>query len=271
MTQTSDETVTIDRPLAVVTGASSGIGLELAKQFAKNGFDLIVAAEDAAVEAAATVCRDLGAAVHPVQVDLATDDGVDLLVASVNAAGGKVDSLAVNAGVGVGGPFVETDLDAEQRLVALNVTGAVRLAKWLLPPMVERGHGRVLFTSSIAATMPGPFEAVYAASKAFVHSFAESLHEEVADSGVTVTSVMPGPTATNFFHRAGMDDTRAGSGHQDSAAEVAEQAYSALMAGEHKATVGSAGTKVMGLVDKVAPERLKAKAHRRLSEPGSGE
>jgi uncharacterized protein len=217
------------KPLAVVTGASSGIGYELAKQFARHGYDLVVAAEDSGIHTAAGEIAALGARTEPVQADLATYSGVEQLWARVVAAGTPVEAVAINAGVGVGGPFAETDLDAELNLVDLNVRSAVHLAKRAVRDMVPRNSGRILFTSSIAATQPGPFEAAYAASKAFLLSFAEGLRNELKDTGVTVTALMPGPTATQFFERAGLEDTRVGAGPKDDAAEVAEEAFEALM------------------------------------------
>jgi short-subunit dehydrogenase len=117
--------------------------------------------------------------------------------------------------------------------------------------------------------MPGPFEAVYAASKAFVHSFAEGLRNELKDTGVTVTALMPGPTDTNFFHRAGMDDTNVGANEKDDPAEVAKQGFEALMAGKDHIIAGSLKTKIQGNVSKVLPDTVTAELHRQLSEPGS--
>jgi len=180
------------------------------------------------------------------------------------------DIPAFNAGVGVGGDFARgTDLRDELTLIALNVVSPVHLAKRALPDMVGRGRGRVLFTSSIAATMPAPFEAVYGASKAFLLSFAEALRNELKDTGVTVTALMPGPTDTNFFHRAGMDDTKAGAGKKDDPAEVARQGFEALMAGKDHVVAGSLKTKLMGAANEALPETAKAEAHRHLAEPGS--
>src|SRR3954468_18498035 len=146
--------------------------------------------------------------------------------------GRPVDAIALNAGVGVGGPFVDTDLEAELRLIALNVSSVVQLSKYMLRDMVSRGEGRILYTSSIAAEMPAPFEAVYGASKAFDLSFAEALRNEMKDTGVTVTALQPGPTDTNFFHRAGLDATKAGQDKKDDPAQVAQQGYDAMMAGK---------------------------------------
>lgn len=172
--------------------------------------------------------------------------------------------------MGVGGEFVGgTELRAELNLVDLNVRSTVHLAKRVLPDMVARGGGKVLFTSSIAGTMPGPFEAVYAASKAFVLSFSEALRNELKDKGVTVTVLMPGPTETNFFHRAGMDDTPVGSSKKDDAAQVAKEGFDGLMAGKDSVVAGSLVTKAQGLANEVLPETAKAALHRAQSAPGS--
>jgi short-subunit dehydrogenase len=260
------------KPLAVVTGASSGIGLELAKQFADHGFDLLIAAEDDGLEAATTELVGHGAEVQSIQADLSEYDGVERLAAAIASLGDRVEAVAINAGVGVGGDFARaTSLEAELRLIRLNVSSTVHLAKRVLPAMIDRGAGRVLFSSSIAGTMPAPFEAVYGASKAFVLSFSDALRDELRDTGVTVTALMPGPTETNFFHRAGMDDTRVGAGEKADAEQVAEQAYDALMAGDGHVIAGPVKTKLQGLANEILPEKLKAVAHRAMSEPGSAD
>jgi uncharacterized protein len=256
---------------AVVTGASSGIGFELAKQFAENGYDLLVTAEDAAIDQAATdLRRDGRTQVIAVRADLATFNGVEELYAAILETGRPVDAVAINAGRGIGGDFARmTELDDELNVIAVNVTSTVHLAKRVLPDMVQRGDGRVLFTSSIASTMPGTYQAVYNASKSFVQSFAEALRAELNDTGVTVTSLMPGPTDTNFFHSAEMDDTRVGAGKKDDPALVAKQGFEALMKGKEKIVAGSAKTKVQGAAAKVMPDRAKAEMHRKMAEPGS--
>lgn len=259
------------RPLAVVTGASSGIGYELAKQFAQNGFDLLVTAQSSGVNEVVPTLEKLGAQVETVQADLATYDGVEELYQAIKNVGRPVDAIAINAGVGVGGDFArETDLQAELNLINLNVVSAVHLAKRVLKDMVDRNQGRVLFTASIASLMPGPFEAVYAASKAFIHSFSEAIRNELKDTGITITALMPGPTETNFFHRAGMDDTKVGSEKKDDPAQVAEQGFKALMEDRDDVIAGSLKTKAQATVSKVLPEPVKAEQHRKLSEPGSG-
>ena len=257
-----------DKPFAVVTGGSSGIGLELAKQFAQNGFDLLIAAEPSGLEQAAQEIQATGANVQTLPVDLATYDGVETLYSRIQSGGRPVDAIAINAGVGVGGDFThETSLQEELNLINLNVVSTVHLAKRVIQDMAARGQGKVLFTASIAAIMPTPFEAVYGASKAFILSFSESLRNELKDSGVTVTALMPGPTETNFFHRADMDDTKVGQDKKDDPADVARQGFEALMAGEDKIIAGSLKTKVMGQMSRITPDGIAAEQHRKLAEP----
>lgn len=261
------------REFAVVTGASSGIGYELARQFADHGYDLLITAEDDGIEqAAAGLRRDGQNEVIAVRADLATYDGVEKLYGQLRETGRPVDALALNAGRGLGGDFTrDTDLREELNIIDVNVTSTVHLAKRVLPDMVARGSGRVLFTSSIASMMPGTYQAVYNASKSFVQSFAEAVRAELKDTGVTVTSLMPGPTDTNFFERADMMDTRVGAGEKDDPAQVAEQGFKALMKGEEKVVAGSLKTRVQGAASKIMPDRAKAEMHRKMAEPGSAD
>ncbi|WP_380164038.1 SDR family NAD(P)-dependent oxidoreductase [Jannaschia sp. R86511] len=268
MTDTTDPTtLTAPRPLALVTGASSGIGLELARELAEAGHDLVVAAEDAGLEIAAEGLREAGGAVQPVRVDLRSAAGVDELWAAVRGTGRDLDVAAVNAGVGVGGPFLETDVEAEVALVDLNVTSTVRLTKLVLRTMAARGTGRVLLTSSVVADVPGTYQAVYGASKAFVLSFAEALQEELRGSDVTITALLPGPTDTAFFERAGMLDTPVGRAAKDDPADVAAQGVAALLAGRSKVVAGSVASKAQGLAGRVLPDALLAKVHRAVAQP----
>ena len=257
------------RPLALVTGASTGIGLELAKQFAEHGFDLIVAAENVELDDAVEELRGFGGAVAPVSVDLTLRADVERLVAAVRGAGRPLDAAALNAGVGVGGAFVDTDLDAELGIVELNCAATVHLAKRIAQDMAARGEGRILFTSSVVSQAPAPFQAVYGASKAFVHMLALALREELSDRGVSVTALLPGPTDTEFFDRAGMQDTRVGASDKDDPAQVARQGFEALMAGEAQVLGGSPASRAMGAMSRISPDALAAKANRKLSEPGS--
>ncbi|GAA0575905.1 SDR family NAD(P)-dependent oxidoreductase [Paractinoplanes ferrugineus] len=257
----------------MITGASSGIGYELARQFAEHGYDLLLAAEDDAIEqAAADLRRDGRTQVTAVRADLATYEGVERVYAAIRESGRDVDAIALNAGRGIGGDFTrDTDLADELNVIDVNVTSTVHLAKRVLPDMVARGAGQVLFTSSIASTMPGTFQAVYNASKSFVQSFAEAVRAELKGTGVSVTALMPGPTDTNFFHRADMDDTRVGAGKKDDPAVVARQGFEALMKDKEKVVAGSVKTKAQGAMSNVLPDRAKAELHRRMAEPGSAE
>jgi uncharacterized protein len=263
--------MTEPRPLALVTGASSGIGLELARQFAEHGFDLVVTAEDAELTTAAEQLRTGGTTVQTVQADLRTAEGVQAVYDAVTATGRPLAAAALNAGVGRGGPFVENPLEDELAIIDLNVRSTVVLAKSVLRDMAARGEGRVLFTSSVASTMPGPYQAVYNASKSFVQSFAEALATELRDTGVTVTSLMPGPTDTEFFERGDLMDTRIGQGPKDDPAQVAKQGFEAMMAGETKVLGGSLLSKAQAVVNSVLPDRLKSAGHAKMAEPGGAE
>jgi short-subunit dehydrogenase len=258
------------KSFAVVTGGSNGIGFELAKQFASNGYDVLIAAEDEAhLQKAAAQLGSIGAAVTTHAADLSTTDGVNSLYAAVRAANRPVSALCINAGTGLGGAFVDTDLDRELKMIDLNVRGAVQLAKLVLKDMVAEDNGRILFTSSIAATMPDPFEAVYGATKVFLRWFGEALHNELKDTNVGVTVLMPSVTDTNFFRRAEMMDTKAGvMKNKDDPAEVAKAAFNAMLSGEDK-VVPKLKNKIMGAVADALPDSASAQIHRGLSEPGS--
>jgi uncharacterized protein len=248
----------------VITGGSSGIGFELAKIFVREGYDVLIIG-DRDVEHASS---ELG--VSGFTADLTTPEGVSAVVKQIEASGRVPDALVLNAGVGVGGPFLDTDVDSEISMINLNCVAVVRLAKALVPGMVERGAGRVLITSSIAGTMPAPFEAVYGATKAFDLSFAEALREELRDSGVTVTALQPGPTDTQFFERADMEDTKVGQQKKDDPAEVAKRGFDAMMAGKDKVYAGSFKTRMQGVSTELLPETMKAKQHAKMAKPGSG-
>lgn len=257
------------KPLALITGGSSGIGLELARIFAREGHDLVIGGQDEAkLTAAAAQLRGEGAEVITIAADLSRAEEVDRFYREATGGGRQIDVLCANAGVGMGGgDFTQTDLNGELRLIDLNVRSQVHLTKLVLPDMAGRGAGKILFTGSIASFMPGPFESVYSASKAFVHSFAEGLRNEWADRGITVSVFMPGPTDTNFFHRAGMDDTPAGEGKKDDPAQVAAQAYKTLTGNRHHAFTGSLKTRIQGKVTGALPQPLRASVHRGMTEP----
>jgi uncharacterized protein len=260
------------RRLAVVTGASSGIGFELARIFAAEGFDLLIAAEDEELDTASRELNQMTASVESLRVDLSRPQGVEELFERIQATGRPVDVIALNAGIGAGGAFAtETDLAKELRLIDLNVRSTVHLCKLVLGDMVERNEGRILFTSSIASTMPGAFQAVYNASKSFVQSFALAIRNELKDTEVTITALMPGPTETEFFERADMENTKVGADEKDDPAQVARQGFEALMAGKEKVVGGSFKNKVQTVTGKVIPDSKKAELHRQMAEPGTAE
>lgn len=254
-------------PLALVTGASSGIGFELAKQFAQHGFDLVIDAEDAGIETAAARLRAAGAEVIAVQADLRTPAGIEQLWSRVQDLGRPLDAAALNAGVGRGGAFIDTDWAEDLAVMQLNVVSTAALLKLVLVQMTGRNRGRVLVTSSIAATMPGAYQPVYNASKSFVQSLTEAVQQELKDSAVTVTALMPGPTDTDFFARADLEDTAMGKGPKDGADEVAEQGFQAMMAGEEKVVAASLMVKAQTVVNKVLPDAVKASAHEVIAKP----
>lgn len=257
------------RPLAVVTGASSGIGYELADLFAEAGYDLIVAAEDPGISTAAAYFVRHGVVAEAVQADLATYAGVESLYAALR--GRPPAAVAINAGVGVNGDFArDNDLEAHLKLIDLNVKSAVHLSRRVLQDMLAQDAGKLLFTSSIAGLTPGPYEATYAASKAFITSFAEAIRYELRDTGITVTVLMPGATDTEFFDRAGMRDTRLGTmENKDDPRDVARDGFEALMAGKDLVVAGSFRNKAQAAAARVMPETAKAKIHAQISEPGS--
>src|SRR3954452_5201416 len=261
------------RPLAVVTGASSGIGFELAKVFGEEGFDLLITAEDEEIEAAHRELNQIAASVECAREDLSSEEGVQRLYERIKANARPVDAIALNAGIGAGGDFArETELRKELRLIDLNVRSTVQLCKLVVQDMVARDDGRILFTSSIASTMPGAYQAVYNASKSFVQSFALALRNELKDTGVTVTSLMPGPTETEFFERADMLDTAVGSDDKkDDPADVARDGFEALMAGKERVVSASLSTKLQGRGSRLLPDSAKAALHRKMAEPGSAD
>lgn len=260
-------------PLAVITGASTGIGRELAREFADHGYDIVVVADDSEINAAAEDLRtNTTAQVAEIQTDLAEYDGVAALWQRLCEGGRPVSALALNAGIGLGGDFAaDQSLEDILKLVRLNVESTVHLAKRVIPDMVRRGDGNVLFTSSIASESPGPYQAIYNASKSFIQSFSEALADEVRDSGVTVTALMPGPTDTEFFGRAGLEDTKLGTGKKDDPGLVAKQGFNALMEGKAKVNAGSLSSKAQGKVMKVLPDKAKAAFHRHETQPGSAD
>jgi short-subunit dehydrogenase len=253
------------RPLAVVTGASAGIGFELARICAENGFDLVVAADQAKIEDAADTFRAAGAAVVAVQTDLAQLSGVDALYAAIG--GRPVDALLANAGHGLGKGFLDQEFAAVRHVIDTNITGTIYLIQLIGRDMRRRGQGRILVTGSIAGFMPGTYQAVYNGTKAFIDSFSFALRAELKGSGVTVTCLMPGATETEFFERADMLDTRVGQGEKDDPADVARTGFAAMMRGDGDVVSGWQN-KLQTAIASVTPSGVLAEQHRKMAEPG---
>ena len=259
------------KKLALITGASSGIGLELARVFAKNDYDLIIASNSEKLLNAGRILRQYEVEVTEVEADLATREGVDLLCDKVNSLGRPIDVAVLNAGVGVGGKFIETDFENELNMMNLNMVYLTYLAKKVLHNMVKRDEGKILITSSIAADMPGPYYAIYAATKAFLQSFTEAIRFELKETSknITITSLQPGATDTEFFERANLVNTKAGQSEKDDPAEVALQGFEALMKGEDHVVAGSFKNKVQSVASKFMSETQGAKAQAESTRPDS--
>jgi uncharacterized protein len=251
---------------AIVTGASTGIGFELARCCADAGFDLLIAADEPAIETAASELRKLGVQVDAVQADLSASDGVDRLCAA--AKGRAVDALLANAGIGLGHAFLDQEFPKIKRVIDTNITGTLYLIHKLGNDMRRRNTGRILITGSIAGFTPGSFQAVYNGTKAFLNSFSFALREELRDTNITVTCLMPGATETEFFRRAEMMDTSVGTVEKDDPAEVAKAGFKAMMSGEGDIVTGLKN-KIQSAAANVLPAGMLARQHRKMAEPGS--
>ena len=254
------------RPFAIVTGASSGIGFELAKCCTANGFDVLIAADEPQIEDAARELRASGASVEALQVDLATQEGVDALYAA--AKGRPISAVLANAGRGLGRAFLDQDFEEVRDVIDTNVTGTLYLVQTVGREMVARGEGKILITGSIAGFMPGTFQAVYNGTKALLDSFSYALREELKDTGVTVSCLMPGPTETEFFQRADLMDTKVGTEKKQPAEEVAKVGFDAMMSGD-AAVIAGWKNKLQATLANIMPNETLAEQHRKLAEPGT--
>jgi len=253
------------RPLAVITGASSGIGLHLAHRAAQDGYDLLLGA-DTPFDEARRLLDGCGVEVRTLEVDLATLHGVDTLVAALE---GRVpDVLCANAGHGLGRAFLDENIDEALDVVHTNITGTIYLIHKVGRSMRSAGRGRILVTGSIAGFMPGAFQAVYNGTKAFVDSFSWALRNELKDTGVTVTCLMPGPTDTEFFQRADLLDTKVGTDEKMDAMEVASIGWKAMLDGEGDVVAGLKNKMQVAMAN-VTPASMLAEQHRKMAEPGT--
>ncbi|WP_073015206.1 SDR family NAD(P)-dependent oxidoreductase [Roseibium suaedae] len=254
------------RPIALVTGGSAGIGLEIAKLLAADGHDLIVTGISPRVHDAAEALRACGGKVTAVQSDLSRPEGVQQVVEAVQAAG-RLDVMVLNAGIAVGGAFLDNALERHLNLIDLNIGSTVRLCHALVPDLI-RTQGKILMVSSVSAMAPTPYESVYGPSKAFMSSFGHGLREELRGTGVNVTILHPGATATEFHHRAGMDATVFGDNSwKNDPVLVARQGVEAMMAGVTSLIGGDEATQRIGEERKDLSEEEKARRHAEKARP----
>lgn len=252
---------------AVITGASTGIGYELAKQFAEHGFDILITSKDPMhIEDARRTLQEFDVQVETFAADLATYEGIEALYHKIKSTGRPLDAIAINAGVGNYGEFKDTDLDDDYTVIDLNIACPVHLSKRVIRDMVARGRGKILFTASIAGTMPGPLMSVYNASKAFLLSFSYALREELKDKGVSVTALLPGATDTKFFKRAHMEHTKIGKMKKQPPSEVAEAGFKALMDNEAD-VISGIGNKIQTAIGEILPETFKARKEHQQAKP----
>lgn len=245
--------------LCIITGAANGIGLELARVAHAEGHGLLLVDRDAGVD---LIAAELGA--EAVTADLSTKAGLDVLCQRLD--GRTPDILMLNAGRSLGHAFVEQVEDDILDVIETNVTGTTMLARRMLPAMVAAGSGKVLITGSIVGCMPGPYQAVYNATKAYVNSLSIALAHELSESGISVTCLMPGATDTKVFERAGMLDTPVGEMKKDDPAKVARTGYDAMMAGREQITHGLMN-KVQATAAEILPAGMVAELHRKIAKP----
>ena len=253
------------RPLAIVTGASSGIGLELAKLAVQDGYDLVIAADRPLSEAQQTL-EALGAGITAVETDLATQAGVQSLLDAVGSQ--RVELLFANAGHGLGHAFLDQDPVEAQHVIDTNISGTLALLHAIGNRMRNQGAGRILITGSIAGFEPGSYQAVYNGTKAFIDSFALALRDELKETGVSVSCLMPGVTDTEFFERAGLLDTKVGAGKKMDPADVAQIGYDAMKQGEADVVAGWKN-KLAVLMANITPGERLAAQHAKAVKPGS--
>jgi short-subunit dehydrogenase len=255
-----------DKGLAVVTGASTGIGYELARAAAEDGYPLLICADEPEIESAAETLRALGATVEAFEVDLSGREGVETLWERIGDR--DIALFFANAGRALGRAFAEQDWADIKRLIDLNILQTTSVLHKVGRRMHDQGYGRILVTGSIGGFVPGPFDAVYNSTKAYLDSLCYALQEEWKNGPVTLTCLMPGPTETPIFHRAGndLDDAPIADSDKDDPVEVARAGYDAMMEGERGVVPGMT-SKVLTMLSGVVPETILAKIHRRGAEP----
>lgn len=253
---------------ALITGATSGIGYELAKVFAEHHYNLVIVArteidlDDTAFE----LSQQYGVDVLPIAKDLFKPKAPFDIYEETKARGITIDVLVNNAGQGLYGKFIDTDVHRELAMLQLNIGSYLVLSKLYLQEMVDRGDGKILNVAAIASKLPGPYQAVYHGTKAFVHSFTEAIRAETEGSGVTITSLLPGATDTDFFHKAHMESSKILDGKLEDPAQVARDGFNALMAGDDM-LISGLKYKAQIAASNVTPDHLIARSMLRQQEP----
>jgi short-subunit dehydrogenase len=263
-----------NKETVLITGATSGIGLELAKIFAKNGYDQVIVARDE--QELATIANGLnseyGVRVIPIAKDLFDPEAAFQIYDELKAKGVQVDILINDAGQGQYGEFVDTDIRRQLQIVQLNISSLIVLTHAFLADMIARGSGKILNLSSIASKSPGPWQAVYHGTKAFVQSFTEGIRSEVKDKGIVVTALLPGATDTDFFNKADMNSSKIVKDKEklSDPADVAQDGYEALMRGDDKVISGFKN-KVQVTMSNISSDEQAAETMKKQQEPVDGE
>ena len=253
------------KKLAVITGASSGIGLELARCSATDGCEIIICADGDDIHQVGEHLAASGAIVTAVKADLGTPQGVEALFAAIG--GRRVDYMMANAGRGRGDAFLNQSEANFDELLRVNVIGTTDLLHRTVRMMRAQGNGRIMITGSLAGWIPGSYNAVYNATKAYVDLLSLAIRNEVNDTDITVTCLMPGATDTLFFDRAQMLDTPVGKDpDKDDLAMVAKEGYAAMLDGASGVTTGFMN-KVQSLVSGLIPDSVLAAMHRKIAKP----
>lgn len=254
---------------ALITGATSGIGFELAKLFARDKFNLIIVARNQQeLDEKSRIFESMGVKVKSYAKDLFKREDAFSLCTDVERSGIQVDVLVNDAGQGLFGEFKNTDIQRELDIIDLNISAVVILTKHFLKDMISRKKGKILNLASVASTMPGPWQSVYHGTKAFVLSFSEAIREEVKDTGITITALMPGVTDTDFFNKADMQSSKVVQDKSKMAdpADVAKDGYEALMSGEDKIVSGMKN-KIMVAMNNIKPDKNVAHSMNEQQKP----
>ncbi|WP_418128799.1 SDR family NAD(P)-dependent oxidoreductase [Staphylococcus sp. HKU1] len=258
----------INKKLVLITGSSSGLGFELAKLFAEDNYDIAMSGSSERIYHSAKEIEKLGVKTYPYKADASTYEGVENFWKFVESKGRKVDAAVLNVGISLGGAFLENKLEDELRLIDINISGTVHMAKRVAKHMVENKSGDILIVSSLSATLPTPYETVYGPSKAFGFMFSEALRVELKEKNVNVTAMLPGATNTDFHHNAGMDNTFFGDEkNKNDKVQVAKQGYDALKNKLDYVVCGDEETKKEAIQNRTTPEEVKAMRHAQKAKP----